>query len=95
MASGTARGLNQAGGRAQIAFFVGIQNRDQRNFRQVQAFAQQVNADQHVELAFAQGPQNLHPLDGVNLAVQVANVDSQVAQIVELARGAGKGSPLV
>ena len=46
VARAAADGLNQRGGAAEIAFFVGVQNGDQRNFGQVQAFAQQVDADQ-------------------------------------------------
>ena len=43
-------GLNQRARRSQEAFLIRIQNRHQRYLRQVQAFAQQVNADQHIEL---------------------------------------------
>jgi hypothetical protein len=73
VARGAARGLNEAGRAAQIAFLVRVQDRHQRHLRQVQPFAQQVDADEHVKLAFAQGAQHLDALDGVNLAVQVAH----------------------
>ena len=36
---------------AQEAFLVGVEDRDQRHLGQVEALAQQVDADQHVELA--------------------------------------------
>ena len=68
----TAHGLDQRPGRAQEAFFVGIENRYERNFRQVEAFAQQVDADQHIELAFAQAGQQLHALQRLDLGVHVA-----------------------
>ena len=60
---------------------------------QVEALAQEVDADEHVELAFAQGAQNLNALDGVNLSVEVADVDPEVAQVIgELLGGApGEG----
>ena len=40
--------------RAQKPFLVGIENGDQRAFRNVETLAQQVDADQHVESAEAQ-----------------------------------------
>ena len=48
MARRAAHGLDQRSGGAQEAFFIGIQDGDQRNFRQIQPFAQQIDADQHV-----------------------------------------------
>ena len=44
-------GLYQRALRTQEALLVGIENRDQRNFRHIEAFAQQVDSDQHIELA--------------------------------------------
>ena len=82
MARGAAGGLDQAGLAAQKTFLVRVENRHERNFRQVQPFAQQIDADQHVEFAFAQRAQNLHALDGVNLAVQILDVDADVAQVI-------------
>ena len=72
VAGAAADGLDQRSGRAQEAFFVGVENRHQRNFRQIQSFAQQVDADQHVELALAQIAQNLDPLQRLDLRVHVA-----------------------
>ena len=45
VARAAADGLNQRSGAAEIAFLVGVENCDQRNFRKVQAFAQQIDAD--------------------------------------------------
>ena len=72
MAGAAADGLNQRSRRPQEAFFVGIENRDQRNFRQVESFAQQIDADQYIELTLAQVAQNLHPLQRLDLGVHVA-----------------------
>ena len=41
--------LHQRRFAAQEAFLVGVEDRHQRHFRQVEPFAQQVDADQHVE----------------------------------------------
>ena len=72
VARAAADGLDQRSARTQKAFFVGIQNRHQRDFRQIQAFAQQVDADQHVKLALAQIAQDLHALERFDFGVQVA-----------------------
>ena len=47
-------GLDERAGGAQEAFLVGVEDCDERDFGQVEPFAQQVDADEHVELAFAQ-----------------------------------------
>ena len=51
---------------AQKAFLVGVEDRDQRAFGNVEAFAQQVDADQRVERAEAKVPDDLDALDGVD-----------------------------
>src|SRR5262249_23682517 len=51
VAGGAADGLDQAGLAAQKTFLVGVEDRDQRAFRDVETFAQQVDADQRVERA--------------------------------------------
>ena len=50
---GAANGLDERGFRAQKAFFVGIENGDQCAFGNIEAFAQQVDADQYIEGAKA------------------------------------------
>ena len=45
-------------GGTQEAFLIGVENGDQRNLGQVQTFAQEVDADQDVELAAAQVAQD-------------------------------------
>src|SRR3546814_8765460 len=49
IACGAANGLNQRALGAQEAFLVGVEDRDQRDLRNVEALAQQVDADQYVE----------------------------------------------
>ena len=50
---GTADGLNQRTIGAQESFLVGIENRHQRDLRQIEAFPQQIDADDDVDLTFA------------------------------------------
>ncbi len=54
VAGGAADGLHQRGLAAQEAFLVGVEDRDQRDFGQVEPFAEQVDADEGVEPPFAQ-----------------------------------------
>jgi hypothetical protein len=54
VARGAADGLDQRALGAQEAFLVGVEDRHQRDLGHVQALAQQVDADQHVELAQSQ-----------------------------------------
>ena len=63
-----ADGLDQAALGAQEAFLVGVEDGHQRDLGDVEAFAQQVDADQHVEHAQAQVAQDLDALDGVDVA---------------------------
>ena len=77
VARGAPGGLDQGAGRAQEPFLVGIENGHQRHFGQVEALAQQVDPDQHVEHAAAQVAQNGHPLQGVDVGVQIAHLHAQ------------------
>ncbi|SIN00422.1 Uncharacterised protein [Mycobacteroides abscessus subsp. abscessus] len=74
--------LDQRRRRAQEALLVRIQDHHQGDLRQIQALAQQVDAHQHVELPEPQGPQQLHPLQGVHIRVQVLHLDPVLHQVV-------------
>ena len=65
---GAADRLDQRALGAQEPFLVGVEDRDQRHLGNVEAFAQQVDADQHVELAEPQVADDLDALDGVDVA---------------------------
>jgi len=68
--------LDQGGAATQIAFLIGIEDSDERDFRQIEPFAQQIDADEHVELALAQIAQDRDPLERLDFAVQVAHADA-------------------
>ncbi len=76
-----ADGLDQRGFRAQEAFLVGIENRHQPAFGDIQPLAQQVDADQHVEGPEPQVAQDFDPLDGVDVGVHVAHADALFVQV--------------
>ena len=70
--------LNQRSGGAQKALLVGVQDRHERDFGQIKSFAQQVDADEHVEHAPAEVAQDLDPLERVDVRVQVADLDAKL-----------------
>ena len=71
-------GLDERALRAQEAFLVGIEDGDERDLRQVEAFAQQVDADEHVEHATPEVPQDLHALERLDVGVQVAHLHAEL-----------------
>ncbi len=73
--------LNEARRRAEEALLVRIENRHQRDLRQVQTFAKQVHPDQHVELALAQLAEDIHAVQCVHLAVEVLAGEALVADV--------------
>src|SRR5450830_2123742 len=79
---GPAHGLQKRRISAQETFLVGYQNGDQRDLRQVQTFAQQVDADQHVDVARAQLPKDVYACQRVQVAVQVLRLDAFLLEVV-------------
>ena len=77
-----ADGLDQRLVGAQEALLVGVEDRHQRHLGQVEALAEQVDADQDVVLAQAQVAEQLDPLEGVDLGVEVAGADAGVEEVV-------------
>ena len=74
--------LNQRTVRAQEPFLVGVENRHQRDLRQIQALAQQVDADDDVDLALAQFAQQFDTPQRVDVGVQVLHLDAALEQII-------------
>src|SRR5438105_3861414 len=67
---------------AQEALLVGVENRDERDLRQVEALAEQVDADEHVVLPQTQLADDLDPLQRVDLGVEVARLHARLEQVV-------------
>ena len=82
VAGGPADGLDERGLAAEEALLVGVEDGHERHLGQVEALPQQVDADEHVELAEAEVAQDLDALDGVDLAVEVAHPHAQLEQVV-------------
>ena len=76
-----ADGLHQRRFAPQEAFLVGVEDRHQRDLGQVEPFAEQVHAHQHVEMPLPQVAEQFDPLEGVQLAVQPLAADVLLAEI--------------
>ncbi len=66
---------------AQETLFVGVENCDQRHFGEVEAFTEQVDADQGFEPPFAKVAQVLDAFKGIELAVEPFALDAFVGEI--------------
>ena len=80
VARGAADGLDQRGLRAQEALLVGIEDRDQPAFGNVEPLAQQVDADQHVIDAEPQLADQLDALQRLDVRVHVADPEARLVQ---------------
>ena len=75
------RGLRQRTRASQKALLVGVHDRHQRNFGQIESLAQQVYADQHVEQSGAQIVEDLHPFERIDVGMNVPAADSHPVEI--------------
>ena len=71
-----AHGLDERAGGAQETLFVSVEDCDQRDFRQVEAFTKEIDANEDVVLAFAEASEELDALEGFDLGVHVAALDA-------------------
>ena len=78
----SAYGLDHRALTAQKSFLVGVDDRHERNLRQVKPFAQQIDAHEHVKFAETQIAQDLHTLQRLDLRMQIARCDACVHQII-------------
>ena len=82
VAGGAADGLDEGGGGSEEAFFVGVEDGDEGDFGQVEAFAEQVDADEDVVFAEAELAEEFDALQGVDVGVEVADFDAGVEEVV-------------
>ena len=76
-----ADGLDQRGLGAQEALLIRVEHRHQRDLGQIEAFAQEVDPHQHVELAAAEIGEDGDALEGVDLRVQIADPHPDLGEI--------------
>ena len=68
--------------RAEEALLVGVEDGHQRHLGQVEALPQQVDADEHVELAEPEVAEDLDALDRVDVGVEVPDPQALLEQVV-------------
>ena len=82
VAGGAAGGLDEGGFAAEEAFFVGVEDADEGDFGEVEAFSEKVDANEDVAVAFAEGAEDFDAFDGVDVAMEVADFESDIAEVV-------------
>ena len=82
VARSSSDGLNQRRFRAEEPFFIRVQNRDERNLRNIQAFPQKVDADQYIKNVQPHIPDNLRTLERINIRMQIFDADTRFGEIV-------------
>src|SRR5260370_5432042 len=91
VAGGAADRLHQRGRRAQEALLVGVEDRHQRAFGDVEALAQQVDADQHVERAQPEVADDFDAFQRVDVGMQVAAADAGFVHVFHQVLGHALG----
>ncbi len=74
--------LNEGRGRPQKSTPVGVEDGDQRDLRQVQPLPQQVDPHQDIELPFSKVPEDLDPVQGIHLRVEVLDLEPHRDQVI-------------
>jgi hypothetical protein len=82
VAGGAADGLDERALGAEEAFLVGVEDGDERDLGEVEAFAEQVDADEDVVLAFAEVAEEFDAFEGFDLGVHVAAADAYFGVVV-------------
>ena len=81
VAGGAAGGLRESAAAAQEPLFVGIQDGHQGHRGDVQAFAQQVYADEHVEEAVLEILDDFYTLGGIHVGMDVAAAHAVTGEV--------------
>src|SRR5579872_32481 len=76
-----ADGLNERPRRPQEAFFIGIENRDQRDLGQIETFPKEVHANQGVILATAEVAQDSDAVECADLGMQIGAAHADLGVI--------------
>ena len=62
------------------AFFVCVENGNQRNFGKIEAFAEEIDANQNIINAHAEIAENVGAFHGVDVAVDVGSFDATIGK---------------
>ena len=79
---GTSDGLDQRCLRPQESFLVRIQDRNQRDFRNIQSFSQQVDSHQHIKHIQTHIADDLRSFQGINIRVKISDTNSHFLHVI-------------
>ncbi len=82
VAGGAADRLDERSGAPEEPLLVRVQDRDQAHLGQVEALAQQVDADQHVVVSRAQRAKQLDAIEGLDVGVQIPYADAELRVVL-------------
>ncbi len=82
VAGGAAHRLDERGLGAQEALLVGVEDGDQRHLGDVEALPEEVDADEHVDVAEAERPDEFVAFERVGLVVHVGHVDAGLFEVL-------------
>ncbi len=82
VARGAADGLHQRGLGAQEPFLVGVEDGDEAALGNIEALAQEIDADQHVERAEAEVADDLDALQRLDVGMHVADAHALLVQVL-------------
>src|SRR6266699_4049564 len=82
MARRTTGSLDERSLAAQKSFLVGIENANERNFGKIETFAEQIDTDEDVEVGRAESAQNFDAFNRIDVAMQIAHFQSNIAQVI-------------
>ena len=78
----TADSLYQGSLRTKKALFICVQDRYQRDLRNIQSFSQKVDPDQHIKHIQAHIADDLRTFQSVNVRMKIPDTDSQIFHII-------------
>ena len=78
----TSDGLNQRSFRTKKSFLVRIQNRHQRNLRNIQPLSQKVDSNQYIKHIQTQIPDNFCTLQRINIRMQIFDPNTDLTHII-------------
>ncbi len=81
VAGGPAEGLDESRRGPQETLLVGVEDGHERDLGQVQALAEEVDADQGVELALAQVAEDVDPVERLDLRMKVTNAQAELVVV--------------
>ena len=82
MPGSAAHRLNERIAGPQEAFLIRVENRHKRDLGQIETFTKQINADEDIEFAPAEAPENLDTFQRLDLGVQIPAADSDFGVVL-------------